>query len=233
VGKTATAVNVSVGLAKAGKRTMLIDLDPRCEATSGIGGKAVDRHYLLRPNVAMQDCTQRIADLDLLPGSSCRHDIQQLAAGSAEDHLALAQRFRQCVADHDFVILDCPPTLMGATQWAMMAADELVLPLECEYFALEGVPPLIELVRRVMRVSEQALDFAGVLINKFNECWKLAEDLENQVREFFGEVVFQTVIPFDQTIAAASTRGRSVIDQAPRSRAARAYIELCKEVIEQ
>ena len=163
---------------------------------------------------------QRIAELDLLPGSCCLDDVQQFTEAAAESHLARAQRFRQTVANRDFVVIDCPPTLSGTTEWALIAADELVLPLACEYFSMEGVPALIDLVRRVMRISDQALDFAGVLITKFNESWQLAEEIENQVREFFGEIVFETVIPLDQAIAAAKQQHCSVIDQTPRSRGA-------------
>ncbi len=233
VGKTATAVNLSTGLAKAGKRTVLLDLDPRCDATLAVGGTAVPRQNLLHGNRALVNDIQHIAELELLPGSPRLADVQQFASVPPQNFLEHAHSFRQIVADHDFVVIDCPSTLTGVTEWAMIAADELVLPLACEFFALEGVPAFVDLVRRVMRASDQALDFAGVLITKYNESWQLAEEIENQVRDFFGEIVFQTVIPFDQAIAAAKQQCHSVIDQTPRSRSARAYIELCKEVIQQ
>ncbi len=231
VGKTTTAVNLSVALAKADKKTLLVDLDPCCRATLGLSMKTTQRLSLLQ--MAAERPRPWAVPFDILPGSFSMEDADTIANLPSDRGKKLAECFRDRVSDLDFVVIDSPSSLAGATEWALLAADEILVPLACEYFALEPLPQLIELVRRVMAAPHPALDFAGVLLTKRIENLELTEQVELEVREFFGDIVFESAIPQDHECAVALKEGRSVIDFAPRSRRARAYIEFCKEVIEQ
>ena len=113
-----------------------------------------------------------------------------------------------------------------------MAADEVLMPIQCEYFAMEGLTQMIEVIRRVMQRPAQQLEFAGIVLTMVDDTLELTREVDEEVREFFGEIVFDTVIPRDVAVSEAPSHGKAVIDHAPRTRGARAYIELCMEVLE-
>ena len=231
VGKTTTAVNLAVALAKAGGRTLLVDLDPQCNATTGLGSRPTERHPLvsrlpLKESLVATDTP----GLELLPGSRSFQDVEALASGTS--HAAtLRQHLASGLAAYDFVLIDCPPSLGQLTQTALAGATEVLMPIQCEYFAMEGLTQMIEVIKQVMTRFPGRLSFGGILLTMYDHELELTREVDAEVRDFFGDIVFQTVIPRDVAVAEAPSHGMSVIDYAPRARGARAYVELCMEVL--
>ena len=133
---------------------------------------------------------------------------------------------------YDFAVIDCPPSLGALTRTALASASEVLMPIQCEYFAMEGLTQMIEVIRQVIERSESRLKFGGILLTMYDASLELTVEVEREVRDFFGEIVFRNVIPRDVAVSEAPSHGRSVIDHAPRSRGSRAYVELCQEVLE-
>jgi chromosome partitioning protein len=233
VGKTTTAVNLAMGLAKAGSRTLLIDLDPQCNATTGLGCLPTDRHPLVIEKPLRESLVETASkNLRLLPGSRSFHDVDVLAKGEQGHAAVLQQHLAGGMASYDFVLIDSPPSLGKLTQAALAASTEVLMPIQCEYYAMEGLTQMIEVIRDVIQRQPARLAFSGILLTMYDASLELTHEVAAEVREFFGEIVFQTVIPRDVAVSEAPSHGRSVIEYAPRARGARAYIELCMEVLE-
>lgn len=233
VGKTTTAVNLAVGLAKAGERTLLVDLDPQCNATSGVGLKPAAEHPLLL-QTSLRDSLQETGweHLKLLPGSRSFVDVDRIERGEVSDSAVLRQNLDAGMASFDYVLIDCPPSLGQLTQAALSASTEVLMPIQCEYYAMEGLTQMIHVIRDVMQRGEGRLTFGGILLTMYDPSLELTHEVDQEVREFFGDIVFDTVIPRDVTVSEAPSHGVSVMDYAPRSRGCRAYLELCMEVLE-
>ncbi|MCA9200792.1 MAG: ParA family protein, partial [Planctomycetales bacterium] len=142
------------------------------------------------------------------------------------DHL------EQDMDEFDFVIIDCPPSLGRLTETALASSTEVLMPIQCEYFAMEGLTQMIEVIRRVMKGPKNRLEFGGIVLTMFDHRLELTREVDTEVRDFFGDIVFQTVVPRDVAVSEAPSHGQAVLDYAPRSRGARAYIELCMEVLD-
>lgn len=232
VGKTTTAVNLSVGLAKSGQRTLLVDLDPQCNATSGVGLKAAEHHPLLLDNPLRESLLETAwPELKLLPGSRSFVDVDRLENDQG-DAARLRNHLDACISSFDFVLIDCPPSLGQLTQAALSASTEVLMPIQCEFYAMEGLTQMIHVIRDVMQRGEGRLTFGGILLTMYDPVLQLTHEVDAEVREFFGDIVFDTVIPRDVCVAEAPSHGLSVMDYAPRSRGTRAYMELCMEVLE-
>lgn len=232
VGKTTTAVNLSVGLAKAGCQTMLIDLDPQCNATTNLNARPLDRHPLIASAPLHESLRETgLPRLWLLPGSRCYQDIERLA-DEHSDTRTLRSHLTGAIHAYDFVLIDCPPSLGPLTETALAASTEVLMPIQCEYFAMEGLTQMIQVIRKVMQEEPRRLEFGGILLTMYDHLLELTHEVDQEVREFFGDIVFETVIPRDVAVSEAPSHGKAVIDYAPRTRGARAYIELCMEVLE-
>ncbi len=233
VGKTTTAVNLAVGLSKADQRTLLVDLDPQCNATSGIGLHPAADHPLLL-ETPLKDSVQSTHwdELQLLPGSRSFVDVDRLERGPDRDSALLRQNLDAGMAAYDYVLIDCPPSLGQLTQAALSASTEVLMPIQCEYYAMEGLTQMIHVIRRVMQDGDGRLTFGGILLTMYDPSLELTGEVDGEVREFFGDIVFDTVIPRDVSVSEAPSHGTSVMDYAPRSRGSRAYLELCMEVLE-
>jgi len=233
VGKTTTAINLAAGLAKSGSRTLLVDLDPQCNATSGLGAQPTASHPLVAGTPLREAvCGTTVEGLNLLPGSRSFRDIEVLAKGDETHARRLRDHLVRGSTAYDFVLIDCPPSIGGLTQTALASSSEVLMPIQCEYFAMEGLAQMIEVIRQVMQQGSTELQFGGILLTMFDHYLELTHEVEAEVREFFGEIVYRTVVPRDVAVAEAPSHGLSVIDYAPRGRAARAYVELCMEVLE-
>ena len=233
VGKTTTAVNLAGGLAKAGLRTLLVDLDPQCNATTGLGGQPAESHPLVACEPIRQGVRPTgVPSLELLPGCRSFRDVEWLA----RDDNFQADRLREHLARgfgvYDFVLIDCPPSLGQLTKTALCTSTEVLIPIQCEYFAMEGLAQMIEVVREVSARDGCLLQFGGILLTMYDPALELTAEVDQEVREYFGELVYKTVIPRDVAVAEAPSHGQSVIDYIPRARGARAYVELCMEVLE-
>ncbi len=233
VGKTTTAINLASAIARSGQKTLVIDLDPQCNATTAMGHRPAETHALVK-NDAIRHHVLASAEenLSLLPGSRRFQDIDLLAKSENSEASQMVEHLNQGTKGFDCVLIDCPPSLGQLTRTALSACDEVLMPIQCEYFAMEGLTQMIEVIRDVMSTSQGRLQFGGILLTMYDHTLELTSEVDNEVREFFGEIVFETVIPRDVSISEAPSHGKSVMDYSPRSRGSRAYIELCMEVLE-
>jgi chromosome partitioning protein len=231
VGKTTTAINLAAGLAKGGQRTLVIDLDPQCNATTGLGKKPAERHALVtREPIRESVLATRTAGLELLPGCRSFQDVDALARSDDSQAATLRVHLLAELEGYDYVLIDCPPSLGTLTQTALSASTEVLMPIQCEYFAMEGLTQMIQVIRSVMDRFPGRLEFGGILLTMYEARLELTREVDAEVRDFFGDIVFDTVIPRDALVAEAPSHGQCVMDYAPRSRGTRAYLELCMEV---
>jgi chromosome partitioning protein len=233
VGKTTSAINLAAGLAKAGRSALVIDIDPQCNATSGLGVEPAQRH----PLVAGRPLAESIVEtsqpkLFVLPGSQSLADADALSASNRQRAATLRQQLNGELAHFDFVFLDCPPSLGQLTRAALGASAEVFIPIQCEYFAMEGLSQIIELARQTKAKDNHRLEIGGIVLTMYDPELDLANEVADEVRGYFDDTVFQTLIPRDVHISEAPSHGLSVLDYAPRARGAWAYTELVMEVIE-
>ena len=233
VGKTTTAITLADGVAKAGAKTLLIDLDPQCNASSGLGFKPAQTHPLVSGTpIGQSTVNTRTSGLELLPGSRMFGDVEVLTKANADRVTQMKEQFTRETGGYDFVIIDSPPSLGQLTQVALSCSTEVIMPIQCEFFAMEGLVQMIEVIKSIMQEKPDRLQFGGIVQTMYDYSLELTHEVDKEVRDFFGEIVFKTVIPRDVAISEASSHGKSILDYAPRSRGARAYIELCMELLE-
>jgi chromosome partitioning protein len=233
VGKTTTAINLAAGLAKAGKTALVVDIDPQCNATSGLGLEPARRH----PLVAGRPLSESVAEtaqprLSVLPGSQSLADADALSAPNRQRAGALRQHLTGELSHFDYVFLDCPPSLGQLTRAALGASTAVYIPIQCEYFAMEGLSQIIELARQTKARDNHRLEIGGIVLTMFDPALELANEVVSEVRGFFDETVFRTLIPRDVHVSEAPSHGLSVLDYAPRARGAWAYTELVLEVLD-
>jgi chromosome partitioning protein len=240
VGKTTTAVNLGAALAELGQRILIIDLDPQANATSSFGLQAVEQTSLYEPLLGHATITERIfpterealfivpADLDL---AGAEVEIARMP-----NHLTrLAETLKPLQTDEafDFVFIDCPPSLGILMSNALAAADELLTPIQCEYFALEGLVKIVRLVEQVHGSgANKRLELGGIVMTMFDGRTNLSEQVVAEVREHFGERVYETVIPRSVRLSEAPSFGKSILEYAPSGPAAQAYRALAREFIQ-
>lgn len=233
VGKTTTAVNLAAALAQSGAHTLLVDLDPQCNATTGLGAQPTNSHPLVQCMPIRQGvCKSNLDNLEILPGSRTFRDVELLTREDPKQSARLREHLMTGFSAYDFVLIDCPPSLGPLTKTALSSASEVVMPIQCEYFAMEGLTQMIEVIREVMQYEGSQLQFGGIVLTMYDHSLELTHEVDEEVRDFFGEIVFQTAIPRDVAVSESPSHGKSVIEYAPRSRGARAYVELCMEVLE-
>jgi len=235
VGKSTTAVNLGACLAGAGHHTLLIDLDPQANATSGLGiprnresGSVYD---LLLGQATLAECVIQTAvpNLDIVPSTINLAGAEVEMAGIASRETLL--RTAIVGATQSFILLDSPPSLGLLTLNALTAASEALIPLQCEYYALEGLTQLLQSVELVRRHLNPTLEVSGVLLTMYDSRTNLSDQVAAEVRKYFGDRVYDTVIPRSVRLAEAPSHGKPITAYDPDSRGAKAYVELAKEVI--
>jgi chromosome partitioning protein len=235
VGKTTTAVNVAACVAEAGYDTLLVDVDPQGNATTGLGVErdgAAGVYDVLSGAVAGPEAVRptSIARLSLLASTpdlaGATMELPRLPGSETRLRDALAP----LRAAYAFVLLDCPPSLGPLTINALVAADRVIVPVQTEYFALEGLAGLLDTLSLVQRELNPRLTVAGMLLTMHDARTKLAQDVEREVREHFPALVFDTVIPRNVRLGEAPSFGRPVIHHDPHCAGSTAYFELAKEV---
>jgi chromosome partitioning protein len=233
VGKTTTAINLAAGLAKSGRPSLVVDIDPQCNATSGLGVEPAHRHPLLAGRPLADTIVETATPgLHVLPGSLSLADADALSAANRQRASALRQQLGAALERFEFVFLDCPPSLGQLTRAALGAAAEVFIPIQCEYFAMEGLSQIIELARQTKARDNHRLEIGGIVLTMYDPELELAREVAGEVRGYFEETVFRTLIPRDVHISEAPSHGQSVLDYSPRARGAWAYSELVMEVIE-
>ncbi len=238
VGKTTTSINLATGLAFLGKRILLIDLDAQSNTTTGLGarGDVVNSTYdLLLRDKEVQDCIKKIKvpPMDLIPATIdlAGSDLEMVGYKEGKEKL-LKNKLEPVRDQYDFIIIDCPPALSLSNTNALTAADSVIIPVECEYYALEGLTQLLQTIRLVQQLYNPHLFIEGVLLTKFDIRNNLSTEVQQEVRKFFKESVYRVAIPRNVKLAEAPSYGKSIFEYDVKCSGAKAYIALAKEVLE-
>jgi chromosome partitioning protein len=237
VGKTTTAINLGAALAVSDVKVLLIDGDPQGNSTSGLGvQKTPGLTTIYDVLVDGKDIAQAIGPtsmdgLEILPADKNLIGVNlQLVNEDARESI-LRQRLQTIRDKYDFILIDCPPALDLLTLNALMAADSVLIPIQCEFFALEGVSELMDTIERIRESFSHPLKTEGILLTMYDDRTNLTRQVAADLREFFGDDVFKTVIPRNVRLAEAPSHGKSILGYDPGSRGAEAYIQLAKEVL--
>lgn len=236
VGKTTTAINLAAALAASELRVLLIDSDPQGNSTSGVGvSKAEERKtiydVLLRQAPAAEAITQTSFGVDLLPAD------QNLVATNLDlvDQDERERRLRTAIASisgqYDFILIDCPPALDLLTLNALVASDSVLIPIQCEFFALEGISQLMDTIDRIKKAFNPTLNVEGVLLTMYDDRTNLSQQVNENLKGFFDDKLFKTSIPRNIRLAEAPSHGKPVSLYDPKSRGAEAYRELALELL--
>ncbi len=238
VGKTTTAINLAASLAVSDIRVLLIDSDPQGNATSGLGiAKLPERpslYHVLLGEAEMESATvpTELDGLDLVPADKNLIGANLELVPLAEREFRLRQKLLQVKDKYGFILIDCPPALDLLTLNALMAADSALIPIQCEFFALEGISELIGTIDRIRETLQHPLQIEGILLTMFDDRTNLARQVAADLREFFGKDVLQTVIPRSVRLAEAPSHGKPIVTYDVRSRGAESYIQLAKEILD-
>lgn len=238
VAKTTTAINLSACLATYGRKILLVDIDPQGNATSGLG---IDRdglehsiYDLLLGEIETEQVVVKseINNLDLIPANISLAGAEIEMVGMENREFRLRDALKKIKDNYHYIFIDCPPSLGLLTINALTAADRVLIPIQCEYYALEGVGQLLQTINLVQRRLNPQLELEGVLLTMFDARTNLAIQVVDEVKNYFGNKVFRTVIPRNVRLSEAPSHGKPVIIYDPRSRGALLYQELAQEVIE-
>jgi chromosome partitioning protein len=237
VGKTTTAINLGAALAVSDVKVLLIDADPQGNSTSGLGvqktqGLATIYDVLVDGKAVEQAiCQTSMEGLDILPADKNLIGVN-LQLVNVDGRESILSRQLQNVRDkYQFILIDCPPALDLLTLNALMAADSVLIPIQCEFFALEGVSELMDTIERIRESFSHPLRREGILLTMYDDRTNLTRQVAADLREFFGDDVFKTVIPRNVRLAEAPSHGKSILSYDPGSRGSEAYIQLAKEVL--
>ncbi len=238
VGKTTTAINLAACLAASEKKTLLIDCDPQANTTAGLGfakdpaRRSLYQALILNEPLARVISKTEVEGMDILPSD-------KNLVGAAIDLVSVEQReyrlrllTEELRKHYEFILLDCPPTLDLLTLNALVACDSVLVPIQCEYLALEGVSELLDTLMRVRRTLNQNLAIEGILLTMYDDRTNLSRQVSADLHSFFGNQVFKTVIPRNVRLAEAPSHGKPIIFYDINSKGAESYMQLAKEILE-
>ena len=237
VGKTTTAVNLSASLAAAEHRTLLVDMDPQANACSGLGvdkTKVISTIYnVLLGEAEAEDVIQRTAleFLHLLPSNTDLIGAEIELLETPDRDRRLKQVLASISANYEYIIIDCPPSLSLLTVNSLCAADSVLVPLQCEFYAMEGLGQLMQTIRLVQQELNPALEMGGILLTMFDGRNNLCHQVSNEIREHFGNKVYNAVVPRNVRLSEAPSFGQPALLYDIASRGAQAYMDLAKEVL--
>jgi chromosome partitioning protein len=235
VGKTTSALNIGAYLAEEGKKVLLVDFDAQANLSSGVGAKPLKPGvYDLLSGKATTNQTIRktaVPRLDVLPSSIELSGAAVELIGQAERDLFLKKALAPVKNSYDFILIDCPPSLGVLTLNGMAAADSVFIPMQCEYFALEGLSLLVKTIQSIQRSLNKSLKIGGIFFTMYDSRTKLAHDVVKQVSAYFKDRVFSTVIPRNVRLSEAPSHGQPIVLYDPHCTGARAYQSLAREII--
>lgn len=248
VGKTTTSINLSAALAMLGKKLLIVDLDPQGNATTGVG---IDKREIdvsiyevltMKASVEQAIVKTKTRNLHIIPAylNLAGADMELLELErkykETEQRFNRVKRLKEEIEKiqdrYDYILIDCPPSLGALTTNALAAADSVLIPVQCEYYALEGIMQLINTVMLAQRKVNPKLDIEGVLLTMLSVNTNLGLEVISSIKEFFKERVYDTIIPRLIKLAEAPSHGKTILDYDPRGKGTKAYLNLAKEVIE-
>jgi chromosome partitioning protein len=237
VGKTTTAINLASAISQQGKRVLLVDLDPQANATSGVGLKPEEVDHNLYHLFVDKDLQDKVLypspfdNLHVIPASRDLAAIEIELAGVVSRETYLRERLSHYKRFYDYIILDCPPSLGVLTINGLVAADRAIIPLQCEYYAMEGVAGLVRTLTQIKEHLNEELEIAGIVLTMFDQRTTLNKQVVENTREFFKGLVFDTIIPRNIRLTEAPSHGIPISLYQPYSKGAIAYDYLAKEVL--
>lgn len=236
VGKTTSVINIGAYMAEAGKKVLLVDFDSQGNMTSGVGiSKDKPTVYELIANLATPEETVRDSCMDTLHVIPASIDLSgaSIELADQEDRdFYLKKALEPLIPQYDYILIDCPPSLGILTLNGLAAADSVLIPMQCEYFALEGITLLLQTVQRVQKGINPKLGIGGIFFTMYDSRTRLAQDVVAQVKSYFGETVFKTIIPRNVRLSEAPSHGLPICKYDPSCAGARSYKNLATEVIE-
>ena len=238
VGKTTTAINLGASLAANDVRVLVVDSDPQGNATTGLGvAKDPERpslYHVLLADVSANSAvvTTEFLGLDLIPADKNLVGANLELVDQDSREFRLRERLAPLRDLYPYILIDCPPALDLLTLNALVAADSVLVPIQCEFFALEGISELMDTIERIREAFSHSLKVEGILLTMFDDRTNLTKQVEADLKNFFGKQVFETVIPRSIRLAEAPSHGKPILSYDVRSRGAESYIKLAKEILE-
>ncbi|GFR38177.1 sporulation initiation inhibitor protein Soj [Insulibacter thermoxylanivorax] len=237
VGKTTTTVNLGACLATLGKKVLLVDIDPQGNTTSGIGINKADVKYCIYdvlineidPKEAIVDTA--IDNLSIIPATIQLAGAEIELVPTISREIRLKKSLQQIKHLYDYILIDCPPSLGILTVNSLTASDSVIIPIQCEYYALEGLSQLLNTVRLVQKHLNTSLQIEGVLLTMFDARTNLGIQVIEEVKKYFQQKVYRTIIPRNVRLSEAPSHGQAIITYDPKSKGAEVYLELAKEVV--
>lgn len=237
VGKTTTAVNLAASLGVLEKKVLLIDADPQANATSGLGidveSVELGTYQLLEHTEKAESAIQKTEspNLDIIPAHIDLVAIEIELVDKDKRETMLKNAIGHLREQYDYILIDCAPSLGLLTLNALTAADSVIIPIQCEYFALEGLGKLLNTIKSVQRIHNEKLDIEGLLLTMFDSRLRLSNQVVDEVKKHFSEMVFQTIIQRNVRLSEAPSYGESIINYDAASRGANNYLSLAEEII--
>ena len=237
VGKTTTSVNLSACLAYLGKKVLLMDIDPQGNATSGVGVNKGDVHQCIY-DVLIDDVDvkkviieTKVENLHIIPATISLAGAEIELVSTISREVRLKRSLQEVKEQYDYIIIDCPPSLGLLTINALTASDAILIPVQCEYYALEGLSQLLSTIRLVQKHLNNRLVIDGVLLTMFDARTNLGIQVIEEVKKYFQDKVYKTIIPRNVRLSEAPSHGEPIIIYDPKSRGAEVYLDLAREVI--
>jgi len=237
VGKTTTAINLATALAAVKQRVMIIDLDPQGNASTGLGvgrnSRRLDTYRMIIGGVRLSEAVQHssVPGLDIVPAGMDLSGAELELVNQEEREYKLQKAIGDGAQGYDYILIDCPPALGLLTLNAMVAAHAILVPLQCEFFALEGLSHLLKTVERVKETFNPDLEIQGIVLTMYDKRNKLSDQVAADVREYFGDKVYKTVIPRNVRVSEAPSHGRPVLMYDMKCAGSQAYLHLAGEVL--